>query len=169
MGGMNCPPFAEFRVHHPDVAMPNQSRQTARVQMTTPPETDDSKKSSPQIWLTLEPSWLVGAVIIIALAIISYWPSLSGGFVWDDMILVVKNPLVTGESHLGNIWFTGDFSLSTVVTWMEWLAFGKNPAGYRVVNLMLHISSALMIWRILARLDFRAAWLKALIFVRAGV
>ena len=144
--------------------MPNQSRQTTLTQMTTSPEANDSNISSPQTWPTLEPLWPGGAAIIIALTFAAYWPSLGGGFVWDDMILVAKNPLVTGSSSLGNIWFAGDFSLTTVMTWIEWLAFGKNPMGYRIVNLLLHISSALMIWRILARLDFRAAWLKALIF-----
>ncbi len=147
-----------------EVAMFNPCRQTAAVQMNDTPA-NNNIGSRPNNSLNLEPSWPLGTAVIALLSLIAYWPSLGGGFVWDDMILVAKNPLVTGASSLGNIWFAGDFSLSTVMTWIEWLMFGKNPAGYRVVNLLLHIGSALMIWRILARLDFRAAWLKALIFV----
>ena len=147
-----------------DVAMLNWCRQTGLVHMDDIPA-NNNIESRPRIWLNLEPSWPLGAVIIALLSLIAYWPSLGGGFVWDDMILVTKNPLVTGDANLGNIWFAGDFSLTTVATWVEWLMFRNYAAGYRVVNLLLHISSALMIWRILARLDFRAAWLKALIFV----
>ena len=142
--------------------MIDSSGQTAAVQMNEAPVTSIPNASSK--WLTLEPNFRVGAGFIALLSLIAYWPSLDGGFVWDDMILVAKNPLVTGASSLGNIWFAGDFSLSTVVTWIEWLAFGKNPAGYRVVNLLLHIGSALMIWGILARLKFSGAWLAGFLF-----
>ncbi|KAB2653955.1 MAG: tetratricopeptide repeat protein [Verrucomicrobia bacterium] len=144
--------------------MLNLCRQTAVVEMDDSPP-NQKNELRPNDWLNLEPNLAVGAGIIALLSLIAYWPSLGGGFVWDDLILVAKNPLVTGESSLSNIWFAGDFSLSTVAMWMEWLVFGKNPTGYRVVNLLLHIGSALMIWGILARLDFRAAWFKALIFV----
>ena len=131
--------------------------------MTTTPEPANNK-TPPITWLTLEPSRKVGAAIILLSVIAAYWPSLGGGFVWDDMILVAKNPLVTGSVSLGNIWFAGDFSLTTVATWIEWLAFGKHPAGYRIVNLLLHAISSLLLWRILSRLQIRCAWLAGLLF-----
>ena len=137
-------------------------RQTAGVQMHDAP--GKNLKSKSNYWLTLEPTIQIGAAIIVALSFIAYWPSLGGGFVWDDMILVEKNPLVTGTSSLANIWFAGDFSLSTVTTWIEWLAFRNNPAGYRVVNLLLHIGSALLLWRIFLQLRLRGTWLTGLLF-----
>lgn len=105
-----------------------------------------------------------GALLILLLGIVSYWPSLRGGFVWDDLILVEKNPLVTGATDLKSVWFSADFCLTTVTTWIEWLVFGKNPLGYRIVNLVLHITSALLLWRVLTHLKISGAWLAALLF-----
>lgn len=105
-----------------------------------------------------------GALLILLLGIVSYWPSLRGGFVWDDLVLVEKNPLVTGATDLKSVWFGADFCLTTVTTWIEWLAFGKNPMGYRLVNLALHVTSALLLWQVLKHLKIPGAWLAALLF-----
>lgn len=125
----------------------------------TPPSSSACVRAS-----GLRPDLRVGAWVLAALTFLAYWPSLRGGFVWDDLVLVLKNPLVTGEHNLINIWFAGDFSLSTVAMWFEHLLFGKNPLGYRVVNLALHIAGSLIFWRTLVRLDFRSSWVAALIF-----
>jgi hypothetical protein len=90
---------------------------------------------------------------LVGVAVVAYWPSLSGGFVWDDLVLVAKNSLATGELNLGSIWWRTDFSLSVVVTWLEWLAFRETATGYRIVNLLLHCISALLLWRLLGKLQ----------------
>lgn len=103
--------------------------------------------------------------IALALVIVgSYWPSLQGGFVWDDLVLVKKNPMATGELSLSNVWFTGDFSLTTVATWIESQTFGENPLGYRIINVVLHCLSSFLVWRFLARLRIPGAWLGAALF-----
>jgi Flp pilus assembly protein TadD len=50
-----------------------------------------------------------------------------------------------------------DFPLSNVALWLEWLAFGKNAAGYRVVNVILHAISCVLLWRLLVRLKVPGA------------
>ena len=71
---------------------------------------------------------------------------------------------MTGELGLGSIWFRTDFPLTNVAFWLEWLAWGDHPAGYHVVNVLLHATSAVLLWRVLARLQVPAGWLAAMIF-----
>lgn len=102
-------------------------------------------------------SVLFGCVAIALLVFLVYFPSLRGGFIWDDLLLVNENPLVKGEFTLTSLWFRTDFPLSNVALWLEWLAFGKNATGYRIVNLLLHAASAMLLWRLLVRLGIRGA------------
>lgn len=106
----------------------------------------------------------LGLGLLAALAFIAYWPSLGGGFLWDDLVLVSKNPLVTGDLNLRTVWFAGDFSLTTVATWVEWKLFGDHVMGYRLVNLVLHVANSFLAWRFLAGLKIPAAWLGAALF-----
>lgn len=105
-----------------------------------------------------------GALIIFLAAFAVYWRVLRGEFLWDDLLVVHRNPLVTGELGLGSIWFRTDFPLTNVAFWLEWLAWGKHPAGYHVVNVLLHAAGAVLLWRVLARLKIPGGWLAALIF-----
>jgi Flp pilus assembly protein TadD len=105
-----------------------------------------------------------GALIIFLAAFAVYWRVLRGEFLWDDLLVVHRNPLVTGELGLGSIWFGTDFPLSNVAFWLEWLAWGKHPAGYHVVNVLLHAAGAVLLWRVLARLKIPGGWLAAMIF-----
>jgi tetratricopeptide (TPR) repeat protein len=94
-----------------------------------------------------------------------YWPLLPGTFLMDDQRLVeLENPLVTGQMRPSAIWFQMDFPLSTLAFWIEWLTWGKNPAGYHAVNLALHALSAVLLWRLLASLKIRGAWLAGALF-----
>ncbi len=102
------------------------------------------------------------ALVLLVLAV--YLPSLRGGFVWDDLLLVQQNPLVKGELSLRTIWFSTDFPLSNVALWLEWLVFGQHAPGYRLVNALLHAASCVLLWRLLARLQIPGAWLGAALF-----
>jgi len=107
---------------------------------------------------------LLQAIALLAATVLVYWPSLRGGFVWDDLFLVKKNVLVTGDLNLFSVWFRGDFPLATVTTWVQWLVFGDQTAGYRVVNALLHGLSALLLWRVLEKMKMPGAWLAAALF-----
>jgi Flp pilus assembly protein TadD len=105
-----------------------------------------------------------GGFIIFLAAFAVYWPALRGQFLWDDVLVVQRNPLVTGELGFGSIWFRTDFPLSNVAFWLERLVWGNHPAGYHVVNVLLHATGAVLLWRVLAQLKIPAGWLAAMIF-----
>ena len=107
---------------------------------------------------------VAGGVVIFVLALMAYWPALRGQFVWDDVMLVQQNPLVTGKFGLGSIWFRTDFPLANIAFWAQWRLWGDHPAGYHVVNVLLHAASSVLLWRVVARLGIRGGWLAGLVF-----
>ncbi len=112
-------------------------------------------------------SWektIAGASLLVVLVLAAYWPALTGQFVWDDELLVLKNPLVLGQYHLGNVWFRTDFSLTTTALWLQWLLWGNSPIGFHIVNILLHAGSCLLLWRVLGRLAIPGAWIAAALF-----
>jgi Flp pilus assembly protein TadD len=107
----------------------------------------------------------LGVLALVALVLAAYHPLLPGSFLMDDRRLVqTDNPLVNGTSGPLSIWFHADFALSTFAFWVEWLAWGQNPAGYHAVNMALHALSAVLVWGLLARLKIPGAWLAAAMF-----
>jgi tetratricopeptide (TPR) repeat protein len=119
---------------------------------------------------------LVGAVALIAgLCFIAYAPSLQGGYVWDDDYYVYENPALTSFVGLQQIWFDilrdpADYilpqyyPLTHTSFWIEYRLWGLNPTGYHLVNLALHIGSALLVWVILRKLAVPGALLVAAVF-----
>src|SRR5438094_5924504 len=107
------------------------------------------------------------AAIVIAVAVV-YLPALHGDFVWDDFLLITGNPLLQNFSGLLEIWSGGRtadyFPLTNTVFWIEHHLFGASPTGYHVVNILLQIANALLVWRLLKRLNIPGAWLAGLIF-----
>jgi len=107
------------------------------------------------------------AAIVIAVAVV-YMPALRGDFVWDDFLLITGNPLLQNFSGLVEIWSGGRtadyFPLTNTAFWIEHHLFGANPTGYHVVNILLQITNALLVWRLLKRLNIPGAWLAGLIF-----
>src|SRR5207249_10981300 len=97
----------------------------------------------------------VAAIFLVVFA--AYWPVLRGEFVWDDTLLVEKNPLVTGELGLFSVWFRTDFPFTLTAFWLQWLAWGKSAAGYHAVNIFLHAAAAVLVWRVLLRLRIAGA------------
>lgn len=111
--------------------------------------------------------WLIAGVmgLVFLLLIAVYWPALRGEFVWDDLFLIKKNPLVKGDATFSSLWFSQDFPLTTTLFWVEWLFWGANPVGYHVVNLLLHALNALVLWRVLCRLNIPGAAFAAILWL----
>ena len=106
-----------------------------------------------------------GALAIVILTFAVYWPVVPGSFIMDDARLTAwDNPLVNGKLTLRSLWFGTDFTLTTFAWWLEHLAFGKNPAGYHLVNIVLQAMSAILLWRLLDRLKIPGAWLAGALF-----
>jgi tetratricopeptide (TPR) repeat protein len=106
---------------------------------------------------------------LVALAVAAYLPALGGGFVLDDADYVAENPLLVGLHGLWRIWTQGVplehyWPVTYTVFWLEHAAWGLAPAGYHLVNLVLHAANAALVWRVLTRIQVRGAWLAAAVF-----
>jgi len=105
-----------------------------------------------------------GVATIFGLVLVCYWPALRGEFVWDDQLLVTRNPLVTGHFNLRSIWFRTDFPLTSAALWLQWLCWGAKPTGYHLINALLHAVNATLIWRVALRLGAPGAWFAGALF-----
>ena len=106
------------------------------------------------------------------LVAVSYFPALSGGFIWDDVLCITEEPVVLTPSGLWNIWFSPadlkkeDHYWPIVYTtfWLEHKLWGLAPLGYHLVNVLLHLVNVLLVWRLLLRLTVPGAWVVAAVF-----
>ena len=108
----------------------------------------------------------VAAIVVITL--LAYWPSLGGGFLWDDDGHVTPAGLRSMDG-LRRIWTEPGatqqyYPMLHTAFWIEHRLWGDAPAGYRLVNLLFHAASACLLARILRRLDVRGAWFVAAVF-----
>ncbi|HWB58067.1 MAG TPA: hypothetical protein VG733_01180 [Chthoniobacteraceae bacterium] len=109
-------------------------------------------------------------MLLIASALLAFLPAVWCGYIWDDDTLLTANPLVKahGAHGLVAIWRGVDSRDYTPLTisafWLEWRIWGDNPAGYHIVNLLLHAVAVLLLWRIFLALRIPGAWLGAFLF-----
>src|SRR6266481_5311462 len=111
----------------------------------------------------------VFGLLLAAITIFAYRPAWNGGFLWDDDDYIIKNYLLTASDGLQRIWFSLDspsqyFPLVYTTFRIERALWDLNPSGYHWVNLLLHVANALLVWRLLARLNVPGAWLAGAIF-----
>ncbi len=112
------------------------------------------------------------ALALGLLAGVCYLPAmLWGGFVWDDFIWS-QSRAVREWSGLGAIWTWPNliekeahyWPLTYTTFWLEHKMWGLEPAGYHVVNVLLHLLNTLLVWRLLLRLAVPGAWIAAAVF-----
>ena len=114
-------------------------------------------------------TWLVSALLLVGLTVGAYIPALNGGFIWDDDDYVQDNLTLRSLAGLGQIWFQPGatrqyYPLVHTTYWLEYRLWGLNPTGYHVVNVILHALSAVLVWRLLIRLQVPGAWAAAALF-----
>jgi len=114
------------------------------------------------------PPWTLLPAALICLAVAWVYRSTLGfGWLWDDAVTVVDNPLLRNGAGLGRIWAgsgTPDyFPLTATVQWVLWHLGGVQPAGYHAANVGLHLIAAFLFWRVLAKLGVGPAWVGGLL------
>jgi tetratricopeptide (TPR) repeat protein len=112
--------------------------------------------------------WLQGAMIVLG-AVIIFLPVLHGNWLWDDNIDITQNGVTRGAKGLWTIWFQPGsqldyYPVKASVQWVQWHLWGNDTFGYHLTNLLLHIASALLVWRLFQKLGLKLAWLGGLIF-----
>ena len=112
--------------------------------------------------------WLGVAAIVLAVFWV-YSPAIHGDWLWDDDWYITNQPLMRDPNGLWKLWFAPGswvdyYPVSETLLWIEWHLFGNDTLGYHVVNTTLHAMNALLVWRLLARLGLRKAWLGGFLF-----
>ena len=112
---------------------------------------------------------ILAGTAILAMSLVAYVPALSAGFIWDDDDYVVNNDTLRSLSGLGRIWSEPGataqyYPLVHTSFYLEYQLWGLNPLGYHLVNVLLHASAALLLWRVLKVLQLPGAWFVAAVF-----
>ena len=117
--------------------------------------------------ILIRPAWLPAALLVIA-TVLAYQPVWQGGFLWDDDMHITKNRMLSDPDGLRQIWSSPEspqyYPMVFTSFRLERALWGLNPAGYHWVNLFLHAASAVLLWRILRRLNVPGAWLASAVF-----
>ena len=121
----------------------------------------------------VDPAWLprwwplAGAAFLVVATCVVYLPALEGDFILDDDLLLL-NDLVKAPDGLYRMWFSTEavdyWPVSNSTLWIEWRFWGRNPLGYHVTNLVLHLAASLLVWAALRELSIPGAFLAALLF-----
>src|SRR5262245_50236806 len=109
------------------------------------------------------------AAALAALVVAAYWPIFHAGFIWDDDSYVTANATLRSLDGLRRIWFQIGavpqyYPLVFSTFWVEYHLWELAPFGYHLVNVLLHATSVLLLWRLLAPLRVPGAWLAAALF-----
>src|SRR4051812_12912017 len=112
--------------------------------------------------ITGPPTWLAAAAVAICVALV-YGRALNAPFVFDDHDTIAKNtsirslwPLIGTEEHRGPLNPIRDLPTSArpLVNYSFALNYhfgGLNLVGYHVVNIVIHILSALLLFAVVRR------------------
>jgi hypothetical protein len=110
------------------------------------PESRVRLESLPSSWRR---DWLFG-VCLVLITLVAYGPAWSAGFIWDDDAYLTHNSLLTAPDGLQRIWFSLQspsqyFPLTYTTFYLERTLWGLNPAGYHMINLLLHAANAVLV------------------------
>ncbi len=108
------------------------------------------------------------ALLLTATALV-YATALQCGFIWDDDAYLTNNPLISDPGGLWTIWLAPEkspqyYPLVFSSFWLEYRLWGLNPVGYHLNNILLHIGTAFLFWRIFTHLKIPGAFVAAFIF-----
>lgn len=110
--------------------------------------------------------------LLVALALAVYIPAMRGGYIIDDDVSLVNNPLLRSVDGLWKIWFQPGLNtheshywpLVYSTFWLEYHIWGVKPFGFHAVNVLLHAVNVWLLWVLLGRCQIRGAWLAAALF-----
>jgi protein O-mannosyl-transferase len=108
---------------------------------------------------------------LVALIFLAYLPLIHAGFIWDDDSYLLNDVALGSWRGLFFIWFhplkagiPQYYPLTFTTLWIEFHLFGLKPLELHVFNVLLHATSAIVLWRLLRRLEVSGSWLIAALF-----
>ena len=116
-------------------------------------------------------------LVLGVLVAVIYFPATQAGFVWDDFIITTLKAVRSLEG-IWELWFEpgsayrGEGALREshywpllyTTFWLEHKLWGFSPAGYHIVNILIHFANTVLLWRLLVRLAVPGAWFVAAVF-----
>ena len=107
-------------------------------------------------------------VLLFAVTLLAYRPTLNGGFLYDDSGHVTAPPLQSLHG-LWRIWFDLGatqqyYPLLHSAFWVEHRLWGDAALGYHLTNVALHVAAAFLVVAIMRRLALQGAWLAGFLF-----
>src|SRR5262245_33722448 len=139
--------------------MPNQGKMWGDVQSVI----EEGRTRDP--WLVAQPpaalaSWqpsrwgqVLSAFLLVGATLLAYLPAVRAGYVWDDDLHLLNNPVLK-PGGLAGTWVPGSYinywPLTFSTYWLENKLWGVgHPAGFHLVNILLHAGCALLVWQVL--------------------
>ena len=168
----------------PDSTTPSSPRERSSESRATPSKTDLpgllSDARGPRCRIGLRDALAVLALCL--LVAVCYFPVTQAGFIFDDAILTSSNS-VKNWHGLWQMWFAPNTTFAPAqyldaadtleghyrplvytTFWLEHKLWGFAPAGYHIVNLLLHFLNSVLVWRLMQRLGVPGAWAIAAVF-----
>ncbi len=117
-------------------------------------------------------SIFIYVLVLVALNLAVFLPSMQGDFLWDDKYFISENPNIQGPGFLKNFLLSpfGGFSgldensarmdrimqfyrpLTSLSYWLDFKIWGLNPAGFHLINILLHTANTILLLVILLAL-----------------
>ncbi len=116
------------------------------------------KSAAPSFW-TPRLLALSAAIVLVGAVSAAFFPCLFNGFVSDDRGYILSNPAVRDFTLSGflRLWTdTFCFSyvpLTMVSFWVDSFFWGRNPAPFHAVNLLLHLAVCFLVWLFVQRMS----------------
>jgi Flp pilus assembly protein TadD len=112
---------------------------------------------------------ILPGVALLAITACAYLQVADCAFIWDDESYIERNEMLRSIDGLRRIWFDIGatpqyYPLVHTSFWLEYQAWGLAPAGYHVVNVLLHGLAGVLLWRVLSLLKVPGAWFAAAVF-----
>ncbi len=114
------------------------------------PLKNGSKKTNARIPKANKQNWHICLFAILLVSLFAYLPVFQNGFVnWDDDQYIQGNRLIHSKNlkEIFSSYFMGNYHPFTLlILAFEFKIFGMNPAGYHIVNLLLHLMNIILVY-----------------------
>jgi tetratricopeptide (TPR) repeat protein len=145
------------------MAKKHKKKKVAEAEIKTATENLTEETFRRKVFEKYELKWTIPIVVICFLVFAN---SLSGGFVYDDLRQIVRNPLIQDNSLIWNaltsdVWAfkaygtvaASNYWRPTFILWLilNFRLFGANPYGWHVMNLLLHTGVCVLSYFLMRR------------------